>query len=421
MKKFLKVLGILILIGIAIELSPLFAVIAFGYGGYNLYKYLKYKDYYDKDKIEYRNLSLGSFVAVVILVIIASVNSNNKKEIAEKDALKDQQKQEELIAKENNNQKELETKKTELKSKEKESIAERNAKRQEELADSKDKAIEKLATLEFLTAEQVADFTEDINSQKTPSNVNYVLEKAKSFNDKGKQAIETKNDPDKIYQVATITNVTDGDTVTVGIYGQGYKTRLIGVDTPETVHPSKPVEFMGKEASDFTKEQLQDKKVWLEKDVSETDRYDRLLRYIWLEEPNDLENPTYEDVRDKMFNGILVRDGYANAATFPPDVKYQEYFARIEQEARDKGIGLWDKEAAAAYVPPQGSKKANNSGGWHETNNPSKNNGMIKGNKNSMIYHVPGGASYNKIAEHNTVYFNTEEEAQAAGYRRAER
>jgi prophage lambdaCh01 nuclease domain protein len=353
MKKFLKVLGVLFLIGLAIELSPLFAIIALGYGGYNLYRYFNYKDEYDKDKLEYRNLSIGSLIAVVILALVANANSDNKAELEQKKALQTRQKQEESIAKEDEKQKELEKKQQELEKKE-----------------------------------------EERNPQD-------------SIND--------------LFEVATITNVTDGDTVTVGIYGQGYKTRLIGVDTPETVHPSKPVEFMGKEASDFTKEQLQDKKVWLEKDVSETDRYDRLLRYIWLEEPNDLENPTYEDVRDKMFNGILVRDGYANAATFPPDVKYQEYFARIEQEAREKGVGLWNEEAAAAYVPPQGSKQANNSGGWHETNNPSKNNGMIKGNKNSMIYHVPGGASYNKIAEHNTVYFNTEEEAQAAGYRRAER
>lgn len=62
--------------------------------------------------------------------------------------------------------------------------------------------------------------------------------------------------------------VTDGDTITVGIYGNNYKLRFIGVDTPETKHPSKGVEFFGKEASDFTTNKLNNAKVWLERDVS---------------------------------------------------------------------------------------------------------------------------------------------------------
>ncbi|MDU0893638.1 MAG: thermonuclease family protein [Anaerococcus sp.] len=382
MKKFLKVIGILFLIGLAIELSPLFAIIAFGYGGYNLYKYFKYQDSYEKDKIEYRNLSLGSFAAVIVLAVIANMNANNKAEMTKQKELRAQQKQEQSIAEESDKQKQLEDKEAELKAKEEEL-----AKKEKEL-DQKDN---------------------DANNTEKENQSEVVAKE------------EPAKDINNIFEVATITDVTDGDTVTVGIYGTGYKTRLIGVDTPETVHPSKPVEFMGKEASDFTKEQLQDKKIWLEKDVSDTDRYDRLLRYIWIEEPSDIENPTYEDVRDKMFNGILVRDGYANISTFPPDVKYQDYFARIEQEAREKGVGLWDEQAAAAYVVPQATTQANNNGAWKETNNPSQNNGMIKGNVNSGIYHVPGGASYNKVAEHNTVYFNSEEEAQAAGYRRAKR
>ena len=311
----------------------------------------------------------------MVFAFIANANSNNKKELENNRALQAQQKQEESIAKEDEKQKELKEKQSELEKKEKEL-----AQKEEELKNKK---------------------SENEEVEETDSS--------------------EKHDIDKYFEIATITNVTDGDTVTVGIYGQGYKTRFIGVDTPETVHPNKPVEFMGKEASDFTKEQLQDKKVLLEKDVSDTDRYNRLLRYIWLEEPSDLENPTYEDVRDKMFNGILVRDGYANAATFPPDVKYQEYFARIEQEAKDKGVGLWDEEAASAYVTPQDNQQTSSNSGWQETNNPSQNSGMIKGNINSKIYHVPGGASYNKLAEHNTIYFNSEEEAQAAGYRRAKR
>lgn len=191
-----------------------------------------------------------------------------------------------------------------------------------------------------------------MHKQKSPALVLEVLSRANRQNSENKQAQEElaqKSDPNKVYQVATITDVVDGDTAVVGIYGNNYKLRLTGVNTPETVHPSKPVEFFGKEASDFTKANLNQIKVWLEKDVSETDKYDRLLRYIWLTPPVDPENPTYEEVRDQMFNGILVRDGYANASTYHPDVKYSEIFAKIEREAREANRGLWNNDERVAW------------------------------------------------------------------------
>ena len=118
--------------------------------------------------------------------------------------------------------------------------------------------------------------------------------------------------------------VIDGDTIEVG---GGIRVRLIGIDTPETVDPSRPVGCYGKEASNFTKSQLEGKEVKLEKDVSETDRYGRLLRYIW--------------VGDSLFNETLVKEGYAQSSTFPPDVKYQERFVTAQAEARNDKKGLW--------------------------------------------------------------------------------
>lgn len=128
---------------------------------------------------------------------------------------------------------------------------------------------------------------------------------------------------------ARVVRVVDGDTIEVDINGGTYKVRYIGMDTPETVNPSKPVECFGKEASNKNKELVEGMVVRLEKDVSETDRYGRLLRYVW--------------VGDKMVNAELVRLGYAQVATYPPDVKYQDLFLQLQRDAREAGIGLWSE------------------------------------------------------------------------------
>jgi endonuclease YncB( thermonuclease family) len=129
-----------------------------------------------------------------------------------------------------------------------------------------------------------------------------------------------------------LVRVVDGDTIVVDVKGKQYKVRYIGMDTPETVHPFKPVQYFGKEASEKNRELLAGKEVRLEKDVSETDKYGRLLRYVW--------------VGDIMVNAELVRLGYAVSYTYPPDVKYQELIIQLEREARENNRGLWAKKTA---------------------------------------------------------------------------
>lgn len=126
---------------------------------------------------------------------------------------------------------------------------------------------------------------------------------------------------------AEVIRVIDGDTIEVSINGQTYTVRYIGIDTPETVHPDKPVQAFGIEASNKNKELVAGKTVQLEKDVSEADRYGRLLRYVY--------------VGDLLVNAELVRLGYAQVTTYPPDVKFAGLFLRLQQEARDAGRGLW--------------------------------------------------------------------------------
>ena len=127
-----------------------------------------------------------------------------------------------------------------------------------------------------------------------------------------------------------VTKIIDGDTIEVKINGEKKRVRYIGIDTPETVHPSKPVECFGKEASNRNKELVKGKMIRLEKDVSETDKYGRLLRYVYID--------------DDFINLRLVAEGYANVVTYPPDVKYSEQFLKAEQEARKSDLGLWNKE-----------------------------------------------------------------------------
>ncbi len=135
---------------------------------------------------------------------------------------------------------------------------------------------------------------------------------------------------------AKVIRVIDGDTIEVQpISGNGPSgsLRIIGVDTPETKHPRKPVMCYGAAATQKTQQLIDGVggRVFLEKDVSERDRYGRLLRYVWLPYPNGL----------LMLNEALVREGYARVATFPPDVKYVDRFLVAEREARKGNKGLW--------------------------------------------------------------------------------
>ena len=101
------------------------------------------------------------------------------------------------------------------------------------------------------------------------------------------------------------------------------------MDTPETVHPTRPIEYYGPEASVFNKVLVEGKTVWLERDICQTDQFGRLLRYVWL--GNDLVNAT------------LVQEGYARAVSFPPDVRCGDLFGKLEQEAIDHERGMWGR------------------------------------------------------------------------------
>ena len=203
---------------------------------------------------------------------------------------------------------------------------------------------------------------------------------------------------------AQVVNVVDGDTIDVIIQGREFRLRYIGVDTPESVHPTIGEEPYGKEAAQRNRELVMGRTVYLEKDVSETDQYGRLLRYVYLPD-------------GRMLNEVLVREGYAQVATFPPDVRYQDRFLDAQRQAREEGAGLWGRCRDGAAAPRETSPTpATSAAAGHEPCAP----GQIKGNRNSGVYHAPGQRDYARTTA-NVECFDSEAEAQAAGYRKASR
>jgi len=124
-------------------------------------------------------------------------------------------------------------------------------------------------------------------------------------------------------ETAKVIQVIDGDTITIE---GGYRVRYIGIDTPE-VHPVP--EAYGTEAWQVNRQLVEGKEVRLERDVSETDKYGRLLRYVYVD--------------DVLVNAELVRLGLAEAKGYPPDIKYQDYLEKMEAEAKKAGRGMWAK------------------------------------------------------------------------------
>ncbi len=125
-----------------------------------------------------------------------------------------------------------------------------------------------------------------------------------------------------------VYEVVDGDTIKVTDGAVKKTVRFIGMDTPETKDPRKPVQYFGHEASQYTADLLLHRHVTLKKDVSETDKYGRLLRYVYLGDGT-------------FVNEKLVREGYAHVLTYPPDVKYADLFVAAERDARENKRGLW--------------------------------------------------------------------------------
>ena len=125
-----------------------------------------------------------------------------------------------------------------------------------------------------------------------------------------------------------VERVVDGDTV---VLVGGERIRYIGVDTPELHHPKKKVQPYAREAMEFNRKLVEGQKVRLESDVDKKDKYGRTLAYVYLED-------------GRFVNAELLKEGYAQLLTIPPNVRYVDLFTGLQRQAREAKKGLWGKK-----------------------------------------------------------------------------
>ncbi len=153
-------------------------------------------------------------------------------------------------------------------------------------------------------------------------NQNYNIDLAVNYEE------ENKSDDEKEKAKCEVIRVVDGDTIVVDYKGSEEKVRLIGIDTPESVHPNENKNTEeGIVTANYTKQRLEGKIVEIELDVQERDKYGRILAYVYID--------------GEMYNKELLEIGYAKIATYPPNVKYVDDFTEIQKQARKNKVGLW--------------------------------------------------------------------------------
>lgn len=188
-----------------------------------------------------------------------------------------------------------------------------------------------------------------------------------------------------------VIRVIDGDTIVVKIADQEKTVRYLGIDTPESIHPQQPLECFGREATERNRQLVENQQVRLETDISNQDKYGRLLRYVY--------------VGDTFVNLSLVAEGYASAVTYPPDVKYQTTLSSAMTQAREQQLGLWSSCQESST-----------------TTNPCSIKGNINQATGEKIYHLPDCDYYQRTSINESLgerWFCSEEEARQAGWRRA--
>jgi micrococcal nuclease len=204
--------------------------------------------------------------------------------------------------------------------------------------------------------------------------------------------------------------VIDGDTIEIALPDcaleivRQERVRLIGIDTPETVHPDREPEPFGQEASDFMKRLLEGREVMLELDVEPRDRFGRLLAYVYVADAAGAWS--WDGRRWTQANLAIMQAGLADILTIPPNVRYVDLYLAALRAAREAGLGMWAEmtalEVACTPVPggcPDSCPVAVSSSG---------------------IFHIPGGAHYARVNRPVACY-PTPEAATADGYRQSQR
>lgn len=176
--------------------------------------------------------------------------------------------------------------------------------------------------------------------------------------------------------------IVDGDTIKLS---DGRRVRYIGVDTPETKHPSRPVEYYGRQASRYNHRLVAGRHLVLEYDMEAKDKYGRTLAYV--------------HSGDIFVNALLVADGYAQVSTYPPNVRYASLFRWLQARARERGVGLWSGQSEKQSAEPTAA------------------HARFVGSEKSDVYHWPDCRWAKRIKPENRVWFESPADARNHGYR----
>lgn len=215
--------------------------------------------------------------------------------------------------------------------------------------------------------------------------------------------------------VVTVESISDGDTLRVTLGEVSTRVRLLNIDTPETHHPSKPVECMGPEATAALKSMISPgDTVVLRYDRRLYDRYDRLLAGVY--------------AHDVLVNAEMARLGYGEPAVFDGNDRFLPEVEAAWEEARANGVGRFSGECGTAAEPipeaapapaPEAAPAAGDAGPVSGADSVCPDSHPVKANDNSGIYHMPGQQHYGKTNARHC--YASASAAQAGGYRAARR
>jgi endonuclease YncB( thermonuclease family) len=180
--------------------------------------------------------------------------------------------------------------------------------------------------------------------------------------------------PEEMRELALVTRVIDGDTIEVELHGEIYQVRYIGVDSPEGG------QAFSQEATQANRQLVEGQTVELVKDVSETDPYARLLRYVYLEDGT-------------LVNAALVRKGYARASAYPPDTRFQSLLERNQQVAQSESLGMWVQPTPTnTALPSDVASQVEFDPACSQFNAPGDDN--QNRNEEYLCFHNPGSLSF---------------------------
>lgn len=263
---------------------------------------------------------------------------------------------------------------------------------------------------EPVAIQQESTIQEDVQSDKTIAEdeatpTEYVEQSAEASE---QRTHETQRESDQTDQQTyyTVTSVVDGDTIKINMDGTIKTLRLIGIDTPETVDPRKPVQCFGVEASNKAKELLSGKQIRIEPDPTQDtrDKYGRLLVYVYRSD-------------GLFFNRYMIEQGYAYEYTYETPYKYQSDFKTVQQLAQSNQRGLWSSNTCGGN--PNTGIETESDSQTSETNQATVSNGKYyTSSYHTAKYYYPEDCSaWEGLSQTYLKSFNTLEELLATYYR----